>query len=111
MSRILCYVFSLAVLTVSCKADQIVFSTGPDKLALSVASDGATGTPGFGISTKDAVADPFTLTSGGIVNKIGASLWVNPGDQPRSLDWAITTSPTGGGVIANGSVVPGGFTN
>jgi hypothetical protein len=47
------------------------------------------------IGDGSAVADSFSLGSTSTITKIDFVAWVNSGDTPDTIDWAITTSPFG----------------
>ncbi len=50
------------------------------------------------ISQGDQVSDSFTLSSATTVTGVQFGVWAIPGDTMTSVDWAISTGPTGGGV-------------
>jgi PEP-CTERM motif len=56
------------------------------------------GVDAFTINFGYQVSDSFTMSSATTVTGVQFGLWAAPGDTISSVDWAISTGPTGGGV-------------
>jgi hypothetical protein len=77
-------------------ADTTLYSDGPTNNNI----------PGTIINYGGADADSFTLASNATVTGADFSIWLEVGDLPYTVDYAITTAPFGGTTEASGSVYP-----
>lgn len=83
------------VLTGSMRADDTLYSNGPGNGTISpFIINGSTLT----------VSDSFTVSANATVTGFDLWDWVDSGATPTSVDWAITTEPSGGGgtTVASG---------
>jgi hypothetical protein len=75
------------------KADSVLYDNGP------ISGQNTAYTVNYG----NQVSDLFTLTQTSVMTKAQVGLWVHPCDVATSLDWTISTQPTGNPV---GTYVP-----